>query len=512
MKKMMKKLIAMAAALVMIVTLLPAVGAKAEEQPNPVISGNTGTVTIKKNYGKNENVEGQVGGVTFSLYKIASFTPGSNGSYSSWVLDNNYSEIEGLTPDLFGNISTTDLESKAKEIKQIIDSKNITATKEGTTASKTEGNDILGYVTISNIEFGYYLVVETDVPEGYVASKPFFISVPKTNKEGNGWEYAYTVEPKNEKIPPVEKEATTDTAGVGDTVQYVITGSTVPTYDDSYEISTLKYVITDTMSAGLTFTKETDGVSNITVEAVNGDQKTTLTENTHYSYAFDETLNKLTISLNGQQVKDQQGKQIVVTYNVTINANAVVGNPESGLNENDVNLEYSNKPGDTENSSDKKIIYSFKINVNKKGSDTNTALAGATFGLYSDENCTVEVAKATSKENTGLVDFGKSLKAGTYYLKELTAPNGYTLLTSPIKVEIYDANKDADTYEFEYKLNNAGTGTDIGNDGIVSVDVENQKGFSLPSTGGMGTYLFTIGGIVIMAGAAFALIAMKKRA
>ena len=43
-------------------------------------------------------------------------------------------------------------------------------------------------------------------------------------------------------------------------------------------------------------------------------------------------------------------------------------------------------------------------------------------------------------------------------------------------------------------------------------EVENQKGFSLPETGGMGTYLFTIGGIVIMAGAAFALIAMKKRA
>ena len=42
--------------------------------------------------------------------------------------------------------------------------------------------------------------------------------------------------------------------------------------------------------------------------------------------------------------------------------------------------------------------------------------------------------------------------------------------------------------------------------------VINNKGFTLPSTGGMGTYLFTIGGIVIMAGAAFALIAMKKRA
>ena len=47
---------------------------------------------------------------------------------------------------------------------------------------------------------------------------------------------------------------------------------------------------------------------------------------------------------------------------------------------------------------------------------------------------------------------------------------------------------------------------------LAVVDITNNKGFSLPETGGMGTYLFTIGGIVIMAGAAFALIAMKKRA
>ena len=96
-------------------------------------------------------------------------------------------------------------------------------------------------------------------------------------------------------------------------------------------------------------------------------------------------------------------------------------------------------------------------------------------------------------------------------MKELVAPEDYTLLTSPIKVVISDADEETDDYDFNYTVNN-GTSQKIGNNGIITVAVENHLGFTLPSTGGMGTYLFTIGGIVIMAGAAFALIAMKKRA
>lgn len=48
-------------------------------------------------------------------------------------------------------------------------------------------------------------------------------------------------------------------------------------------------------------------------------------------------------------------------------------------------------------------------------------------------------------------------------------------------------------------------------DGVVPVGLQNKSGFNLPATGGMGTYLFTIGGLVIMAGAALLLIASKKR-
>ena len=46
---------------------------------------------------------------------------------------------------------------------------------------------------------------------------------------------------------------------------------------------------------------------------------------------------------------------------------------------------------------------------------------------------------------------------------------------------------------------------------MVPVGLENKSGFNLPATGGMGTYLFTIGGLVIMAGAVLLLITSKKK-
>ena len=78
-------------------------------------------------------------------------------------------------------------------------------------------------------------------------------------------------------------------------------------------------------------------------------------------------------------------------------------------------------------------------------------------------------------------------------------------MTDKIEFSITDEDKDGNV---ETESNNGFTV----NGGYVNTTVINNKGFSLPETGGMGTYLFTIGGIVIMAGAAFALIAMKKRA
>lgn len=401
-----------------------------------------------------------------------------------------------------GSISTADLEAKANEAKKI--AADLTGQSQ-TTADGT-GETRKGEATFSNLELGYYLVVETKTPSKYVASKPFFVSIPETvtTADGSTWNYNVSVSPKNQGIPDTDKVPDKKTVGVGDEVTYTITGPTVPNYDEAYNETTLKYEITDTLSTGLTFAKDKADLKVYTT-----DVNSPLVEDTDYTFEYDSTANKITISLISSKIRDLKGEAIHVKYTVTVNENAVVGS-DGTINKAEV--EYTNNPDGTTDGSKKEVkVYSFKIKINKK-KDNGSPLKGATFGLYRDAACADKIEEATSGDD-GVINFGDASKlaAGTYYLKELQAPSGYSALTSVVKVVISTATPNDNTiYDFKYSMNE-GDENNVGEDGVISLDITNNKGFNLPATGGMGTYLFTIGGLVIMAGAALLLIASKKR-
>lgn len=78
--------------------------------------------------------------------------------------------------------------------------------------------------------------------------------------------------------------------------------------------------------------------------------------------------------------------------------------------------------------------------VNKDG----TGLSGASFALYTDEDCTTQLETATSVGKTGTVTFDR-LRAGTYYLKEIQAPEGYVLSNEKWKVEVTKNNNTVTT-------------------------------------------------------------------
>lgn len=84
------------------------------------------------------------------------------------------------------------------------------------------------------------------------------------------------------------------------------------------------------------------------------------------------------------------------------------------------------------------------------------------------------------------------LKAGTYYLKEMAAPKGYNKLANPIKV----------TIDNEGKITTDKTTTEVG--------VENKSGTLLPSTGGMGTTLIYLAGIVLVVLSGYVLISKRR--
>ena len=198
-----------------------------------------------------------------------------------------------------------------------------------------------------------------------------------------------------------------------------------------------------------------------------------------------------------------------VTYFAKVNDKAVMG---STGNSNQAVLEYHNKPGtDAQAESTEIKVYSFGIEV-EKFAKPSAALEGAVFELYSNENLSAEnkIGTATSDED-GKLQFTR-LDEGIYYLKETQSPAGYTLLANPVKIEITasEMNQVA-TGTFTLKVNDKEiTATDgsfvtkLNTDsGISTVAVENQKGFSLPETGGIGIMIFLgigIVGILILSG------------
>lgn len=521
MKKLLKQLLAVTTAIMMAITLLPAM-ANAEPTINPNDTAK-GTLTLtKKVPEKNENGgQDPVQGAVFTAYKVATLTPRENGSYSKFELVAPFTTLD-VASDTLGNISTKALEDQAKRARDITQTKKDDFTeKENKWTSDPTGEN--GVTTIGDLPKGYYLVVETTTPNNYVASAPFFISVPMTNAAGNGWTYEISAMPKNEKIPGTEKTADNETVGTNQVVTYTVKGAQVAKYDlTTYTEEKLKYWITDTLPKGLTFNEDIEVYNGATF---NDDTKLTLNED--YTIAKKGAGDKYTfkVELNGAQVTAQEGKSIYVVYSATA-TNPTIGNTG---NTNSASTDYTNNPnGGVYTSPKNNTVYSFEIKVEKTGDEKdknnkNKKLAGAEFDLLdgntvlgkgtSDNNGLVTFYAVNEKENFIIEDGEKKelkLQAGEYYLKETKAPSGYSLLNSKVKVEI-SKKANSTGYNYEYKINNEKENKSIGENGIVTVPIENKKGFTLPTTGGMGTYIFTIGGLVVMAGAVLLLVSSKKK-
>lgn len=349
------------------------------------------------------------------------------------------------------------------------------------------------------------------------------------------------------KIVENETNKDTDTVAVGDTINYEIT-STSPKYTAEYfdygegeEKTNPTYNILDTLSDGLTLNKlNGDGsiIDGSIIVSVNGNElKSKTTEDkkeiTWYTLSpIKDEKTKKTIGFKIQFTPDflkkekYKGATVKVKYSVTVNENAVVG---TDGNTNDVKLEYTRKPGDSATGVPGKTtpkVYTYGLVVKKvDGKDNNILLSGAEFKLYKVEKIEKENGKVEEKETqiTNLKDMtngtyttGKNgvvtfngLDVGTYRLEEVKAPKNYTLLKDKIEFTITDANPGPDGV---IDINSSEKVTiNKDNKGQLTTTITNNKGFNLPSTGGMGTYIFTIGGLVVMAGAVLLLVSSKKK-
>lgn len=316
---------------------------------------------------------------------------------------------------------------------------------------------------------------------------------------------------------------------IGDTVTYQLT-SKVPDMT-GYNSYTFKF--SDTLSKGLDLKEVLSvKVGDTTLTAKKGGANT-------YALAYDKSTRTLTVTLNDfyNSYKNRTGDTITVVYTATLNKDAVIGmNP----NTNKAVVEYSNDPkSDGTGTSEPSIVdvHTFDFTIYKYyktttgKTETENPLAGAEFELYkankagdaADTNAKINIVdetkgvyrQATPEEATAGFTSAKivsdadgkvlvkGLEAGTYYLRETKAPEGYNKLLSDIKVEIkpvYDKTTGKLTsYSVDYTYNGTTTtGKEI-KDTKTSpeVAVENKTGAQLPSTGSKGALMVTLAGIVL---------------
>ena len=494
--KYMKKLMALLAALTLALAMaVPAFAATT-----------TYTITINNGTG------------TYAAYQI----------FKGDLHNNTLSNIQwGDNVTIAGQTALGDAELKAKSITDEAKAKAF-AVEVANYLTNTAAGTGTTSITVSNP--GYYLIKNTTVGEGEVFTD-YILQVVKDVE----------VNPKSGK-PTLNKEIKHNDDGawgvvgdnqIGDTVEF----RTITSVPNVSGYTQYKYVIYDEMSAGLT-----SNVKNENDVTIKVNDATELDKN-YYTVTVDaENANKFTVKVDVlkaiQDNKMYTENELYTYYTGILNENAEVYN--GGKQDNKAYLEYSNNPHNntTTNKTPEKIVYdwTFKMEVNKIDGESNAPLSDAKFVLSKNGSCALgaidDDGQPTNTENlisliknsdgsytvapaghtgTYVMTAGnitiKGLDDATeYYLYETKAPAGYNRLPDAVKFKItaaYDGTGNSCTsVATQVDDNTAQTG--------LSITVKNNKGTSLPSTGGIGTTPFYVIGGGLMAVAAVLLVTKKR--
>lgn len=506
--KTTKKIFAAVLAVMMIALMIPFSASAAESYSAKYKLGvNTATDPDKS------------GDYTFSFFKIATLDL-KTGEYTT--------DISNSTIKTAVNAAnSTDYEQKSKAIIDACntlyqtnkDAFGIAATTISFTPTTTEA-------TATVTEPGLYFVYCTSKPakvtgvQSSLASLPYFDGTNYVSVDQTGHNLAEKV-----STSPVTVDKTADKTYVGDnnkTVTYTLTASTAGSIDNQLK----KYEIVDKMNEGLTFREDTVEVKyegTTTALTIGTDYKVTL-DKKYYDEAGKEQTATFAIEFLSAALESKKfynAKKVVVTYKADVNEkaklNTALDNTDGLVYGNDAETNF--EPG--KNSPDV-FTYGMKV-VKVDGNKTTTKLADAEFQMYvgekdeagdikRDENGEViktallvdgkKVVATTNKDGVatfvleGTTTTFKFDATETYYAKETKAPAGYNLNSSFFTVDI-DTNNE---YTFVGKTVEGETNKVVPNYPVT-----------VPSTGGMGTMMFYVGGAALIACAGVLLFVLKRK-
>lgn len=352
--------------------------------------------------------------------------------------------------------------------------------EDGTELKKGLETDEKGKIRVGSLAYGKYYFLETKARDGYVLDPKkyeFFIKESGVIKE-DGTVISgevVKVDVKNFKEPTIDKKIN------GDLNNLPINTKT----DYNYDIKTLipedikdykNYVVTDVLDSRLEIqgkpVVKIDGkvVDASVVEVVVDGQKVTATVKD-----FSKLDNKKEFHL---QIKSQIRSDV-----------------ETGVEiPNTATITFKNKDDVTGEKVTKPVIVTpttGSITLTKVDGKDGKKLEGAEFALQDTKGNPVEIdgkAVVGTSDKNGVITWSK-LPYGEYRIVETKAPT-------------YE-NEDGTTGSYQ-QLREAIRVTVDADHKVITLTVENNKsGWILPSTGGIGTILFTVVGLVLMMIAAF---------
>ncbi len=468
MKKSIAKIVSVLLVALMAISMIPAVSA---------------AVTIDTTTKREITVTNQYAGTTsegekiasadleFTAYKVATFSQVGNK----------------LVYTMTSNTTSTGLNAESTATDVVL-----SASAAGTVL--TQNND--AFTFDAGTENALYLIKCTAKPTNVKQIESVLVQVPNMYNDATEWKYTATVAPKakfqttgsSKDIVLANGEladATTATGSkgerVGDDVTFQLEATVLGTVADPMTLFTLK----DTMSKGLTYN---DDAKVYGVKA--DDTEVEITANFTVDASDYNATNGTTIDFVANTELLTAGLYDYVTvkvlYTAKVNENAVMG---STGNPNTVYLEYDNDGDDKHDRTpdDTVIVYTYGVQIVKKDADGTSALEGAEF----------EIADATGKvidkgitDKDGKLNFER-LAPGTYTVTETKAPAGYQLLANSISVTVSADN--------------------VTPDGMYQITVTNSK-FETPVTGGIGSTIFVVSGLAIIAlGGTLLFVASRKR-
>lgn len=395
--------------------------------------------------------------------------------------------------------------------------------------SKSAANENPPSLVWEGLTEGYYIIKDTtaNLAEGDehdLVVVQVLDDVTITAKAGTV-EFDKKVADRNDSTmkPTVYDEwGNTSDYDVGDDVPYQVT-ITLPANFTSY--AQYSATVHDKMDAGLT-------LNDNSVQVFVGDSTTALTSG--YSLKKTALPEGETFEIVFADVKALAGvgDNVVITVNYTAKLtgeNVVYGNPG---NKNEAWLTYSNNPttgqegGTTPHKTT--VTFTYKFEVDKVDNEHN-ALTGAEFTLekyIKSADSGTWTSLALIKNQAGTIFTFDGLDDGFYRITETTTPAGYNTI-DPIyfsvvathtetldELVVKQANEDGtlvDTDDVTATFNVTLTKVQDGKDaGLIDTEIVNNKGVNLPSTGGIGTTLFYVGGGILVLAAVILLVTKRR--